>query len=105
MTNFFQQQRKENNLTQQQVADALGVSVQAVSAWERGISFPNSRLLYGISRVFHVTIEQITESIALSNNHAPLGRSETNGVSPTPRSHLPRSAGRLLRGTGSLGPG
>ena len=30
--------RKQNNMTQAEVADALHISYQAVSKWERGIS-------------------------------------------------------------------
>lgn len=33
-------QRKNNNLSQEQLADQLGVSRQAVSKWESGLSFP-----------------------------------------------------------------
>ena len=32
--------RKENNMTQEQLAEALGVSVAAVSKWERGVTVP-----------------------------------------------------------------
>ena len=32
--------RKENNLSQEQLAEQLGVSRQAVSKWESGQSYP-----------------------------------------------------------------
>lgn len=32
--------RKDNNLSQEQLADELGVSRQAISKWESGLSFP-----------------------------------------------------------------
>lgn len=32
--------RKDNNLSQEQLADKLGVSRQSVSKWESGLSFP-----------------------------------------------------------------
>ena len=33
--------RKQNNLSQEQFADTLGVSRQAVSKWESGTSYPD----------------------------------------------------------------
>lgn len=36
----LQKLRKENKLSQEQLADQLDVSRQAVSKWESGLSFP-----------------------------------------------------------------
>ena len=35
---LIEQMRKEKNMTQADLADAVGVSKQAVSNWERGVS-------------------------------------------------------------------
>lgn len=36
--------RKENNLSQEQLAEQLGVSRQAVSKWESGQSYPEMKM-------------------------------------------------------------
>lgn len=37
--------RKENNMTQEDVAVSLGVSTPAVNKWERGVTMPDIALL------------------------------------------------------------
>lgn len=54
--------RKKNNLTQQELADKLGVSFQAVSKWERGICLPDIYVLREISKLFNVNIEDILDA-------------------------------------------
>ena len=41
--------RKENNYTQEQLADILGVSRQAISKWEGDITYPETEKLIRIS--------------------------------------------------------
>lgn len=53
--------RKKNGLTQQELADKLGVSFQAVSKWERGICLPDIYILREISKLFNVNIENILD--------------------------------------------
>ena len=38
---FIQQLRKENTLTQEQLAEKLGVSNRSVSRWENGTTYPD----------------------------------------------------------------
>jgi len=59
---FFKRMRKENNLTQQNVADRLLVSPQAVSKWERGECLPDITLLPEIARLYGVSVAEILEA-------------------------------------------
>ena len=51
--------RRNANLTQEQLADVLGVSFQSISKWERGEGMPDIMLLPSIAKYFHVTIDDL----------------------------------------------
>lgn len=51
--------RKQNNLTQEQLADAIGISVPAVSKWEHGKTLPDVMLLPSLARVLHTDINDL----------------------------------------------
>ena len=57
--NNIKQLRQKNNLTQDQVAEKIGVSYQAVSKWENGRGIPDIEMLKKISEVFDVDIDEI----------------------------------------------
>ena len=51
--------RKNKNLTQEQFAQALGVSFQSVSRWENCVTYPDVELIPLIARYFGVTIDEL----------------------------------------------
>ncbi|MBE6571340.1 MAG: helix-turn-helix transcriptional regulator [Ruminococcaceae bacterium] len=51
--------RKKTGLTQEDLAQKLGVTFQAVSKWENGQSAPDIMLLPELSEVFGCTIDEI----------------------------------------------
>ena len=51
--------RKAHNMTQFELADALGISFQAVSNWERGASMPDISKLPELAETFGVTIDEV----------------------------------------------
>lgn len=53
--------RKLNKLTQQEMAQALFVTPQAVSKWERGESLPDISLIPSIASTLHVSISDLWE--------------------------------------------
>lgn len=54
-------QRKNNNLSQEQLADRLGVSRQAVSKWESGASYPDMDKIIQISKILNCTLEDLLD--------------------------------------------
>lgn len=58
---FIREIRKKNNLTQNDLAEKLGVTYQAVSKWENGKNIPDISLLKEISKIFNVDINELLE--------------------------------------------
>ena len=55
----LQKLRKENNITQEGLADKLNVSRQAVSKWESGTGYPDTEKLIQLSKIFNVTMDEL----------------------------------------------
>ena len=53
--------REERKLTQEQVAEAMGISFQAVSSWERDEYKPDTDNLIKIAEIFDVSVSAIAE--------------------------------------------
>lgn len=56
--------RKEQNFTQLELADALGVSYQAVSNWERGQSMPDIEKLPELANFLHLSLDDLLGGVA-----------------------------------------
>ena len=52
--------RKKNNMSQAALADAVGVSRQAVSKWETGLSLPDSSKLILLAQILSTDIEYLS---------------------------------------------
>ena len=51
--------RKQMSMTQEQLAEKLGVSVPAVSKWESNVSMPDITLLAPLARLFRISIDTL----------------------------------------------
>lgn len=56
---LIRQIRKEKNMTQQQLADAIHVSVPAISKWENGHGFPDITLLAPLASSLGISVSEL----------------------------------------------
>lgn len=59
----LKQHRIDCNMTQEFVAETIGVSRQAVSKWENGISDPSTSNLIALSRLFKISTEELLHQV------------------------------------------
>lgn len=59
--------RKENNYTQEQLADILGISRQAVSKWESNTTYPETDKLIRISELFECSLDYLLKDKVETN--------------------------------------
>ena len=69
--------RKKSGLSQEQLAEQMDVSRQAVSKWESGASLPDSESLIAISRYFGVSVDYLLkEELETPDATPPAAHSE-----------------------------
>ena len=55
----FQKLRKKYNMTQEDVAQRVNISAQAVSKWENDLSAPDISLLPDLAEMFHISLDEL----------------------------------------------
>ena len=58
---FLKELRKEKNITQEQLAEEMGVSRRTVSRWETGSNMPDMDTLIDISDFYEVDLREILD--------------------------------------------
>ena len=56
---FLASLRKENNLTQEDIAEKLNVNVKSVSRWENGRNLPDPSIMKEICKIYNVSINEL----------------------------------------------
>lgn len=59
LTEKLQNLRKENNLSQEKLAELVGVSHQSVSKWEIGLSKPDTNNLMHLADVYNISLDEL----------------------------------------------
>ena len=60
--------RKQNNLSQESLAEKLGMSRQAISKWESGSSYPDMSTMINICKVLNCTLEDLLDDDLIGSN-------------------------------------
>ena len=68
---FISQLRKENNLTQKQLAYKLNVSDKAISRWETGKGYPDVSSLLALSEFLGVSVNELLAGAHLEKESLP----------------------------------
>lgn len=72
--------RKNNGYTQKQLAEAVGVTQQAVAKWETDKASPDPEMLQKISSMFNVTVDSLLD-----------------GATPKDKSKMPKDLNKFLQ--------
>ena len=105
MGRFILEKRKGLGLTQQQLAEKLNVSFQAISKWETGTAFPNIEILRELATVLEVTTDEILagsekEEDGLSYSKAGIDIAYTDSIKKEMERSLETKDKRVLNGLG-----
>ena len=90
--------RRKHGLSQEQLAEKIGVSRQAISKWEGGLSTPELEKLKALSECFQITIDELTGDRATDTPDDAVKEKEA----PTPRETQESRAGIFLCLIGSV---
>ena len=91
--NRIRARRKEMGLSQESLADAVGVTFQQIQKYERGVNRVGASRLFDLSRVLDVPISFFFDDMPGDASAQTLGAAEAPSVSPQ-RAHRCCSRGR-----------
>lgn len=68
--NNLKMYRKRSGLTQEQLAEKIGVSRQSVAKWERGDSLPDIENVIALADLYEVTIDSLVRDLTSLDENA-----------------------------------
>lgn len=104
---FIMNKRKSLGLTQQQLADKLNISFQAISKWENGTAYPNIEILRDLATVLDISVDEILAGSErnvedLSYSKAGVDIAYTDAIKKEMAKHLETNDRRVLNRMGAF---
>lgn len=65
---FIAQKRKEHNMTQEQLAEKIGVSNKSVSKWETGKCMPDYSVVQELCKELEITVAELMDGEEIEEN-------------------------------------
>lgn len=86
---FIAHCRKENNLTQMQLAEKLGITDRAVSKWENGKAMPDSSIMLELCKELKISVNDLLsgEIVTMDNYNKELEKNLLEMVKQKEESH------------------
>lgn len=56
---FISKNRKKQKMTQEELAQKIGVSINAVSKWERGLNLPDASIMKELCQILNITLVEL----------------------------------------------
>ena len=66
---FIAERRKQNSLTQMQLAEKLGITDRAVSKWETGKTMPDSSIMLELCQLLHISVNDLLCGEVVTMDH------------------------------------
>lgn len=67
----LQNYRRQKGMSQENLAEAIGVSRQAVSKWESGQSYPETDKMIALCELFQVSMDHLIRNVPTENRELP----------------------------------
>ena len=91
--------RRAQNITQEELAERLGISRQAVSKWESDLAYPETDKLLTLSRLYGCTVDYLLTG---EEPVPPLSQTQARAAGRIRDDRPPRSSGRCLEPSSPL---
>ncbi|MBQ8518159.1 MAG: helix-turn-helix domain-containing protein [Agathobacter sp.] len=89
---FMAEMRRQQNLTQRQLAEQVGVSDKTVSKWETGRSMPDNAILLDVCLILNISVNELLSGEKFSEENY-VNRAEENMVELVKESEYHRKKG------------
>lgn len=69
--------RKKNNLSQEKLAEQVGVARQTISKWELGETSPDLKQSKKLSEIFNISLDELVNDLKKENNNENVNNTNT----------------------------